>query len=98
MSKVDKNTLRNIVHLSRLETDEQKENQVLEDFNRILTWIDMLDEIDTGEIAPLTHMTLEVNQMREDVVKEPLDHEKGLLNAPHKDSDYFRVPKVLETE
>ena len=41
-------------------------------------------------------MSSEVNVLREDLVGEHLAHEKGLKNAPHRDSDYFRVPKVME--
>ncbi|HEX8531239.1 MAG TPA: Asp-tRNA(Asn)/Glu-tRNA(Gln) amidotransferase subunit GatC, partial [Cytophagales bacterium] len=55
-----------------------------------------LNEVDTAGVEPLTHLTDEVNVMREDQVQEPLPPERGLLNAPRKDDEYFRVPKVLE--
>lgn len=62
----------------------------------ILDWVEKLNELDTTGVEPLTNMSQEVNAYREDEVKEHLSHECALLNGPKKDSDYFRVPKVLE--
>lgn len=92
----DIQTIRKLAHLSRLEFSEEKEQKMLGDLNKILNWVDKLRELDTENIEPLTHMTAEVNVMREDVAKNTITHEEALLNAPKKDSDYFRVPKVLE--
>lgn len=92
----DIQTIRKLAHLARLEFNEEKEQEVLGDLNKILNWVDKLRELDTDNIEPLTHMTAEVNVMREDVAKNTITHEEALLNAPKKDSDYFRVPKVLE--
>ncbi|MES2732451.1 MAG: Asp-tRNA(Asn)/Glu-tRNA(Gln) amidotransferase subunit GatC [Bacteroidota bacterium] len=93
---VDKETLRKIAHLSRLEVEEKTEKDLINSMNTILTWMEKLNEIDTSQVAPLTHMSEEVNVLREDEAKPHLPHEKGLRNAPKKDSDYFRVPKVME--
>ena len=92
----DIQTIRKLAHLARLEFSEEKEQEMLGDLNKILNWVDKLRELDTENIEPLTHMTAEVNVMREDVAKNTITHEEALLNAPKKDSDYFRVPKVLE--
>ena len=92
----DIQTIRKLAHLARLEFSEEKEQEMLGDLNKILNWVDKLRELDTENIEPLTHMTAEVNVMREDVAKNTVTHEEALLNAPKKDSDYFRVPKVLE--
>ena len=92
----DIQTIRKLAHLARLEFSEDKEQEMLGDLNKILNWVDKLRELDTENIEPLTHMTAEVNVMREDVAKNTVTHEEALLNAPKKDSDYFRVPKVLE--
>ncbi|NEM98231.1 Asp-tRNA(Asn)/Glu-tRNA(Gln) amidotransferase subunit GatC [Pontibacter burrus] len=92
----DIQTIRKLAHLSRLEFSEEKEQEMLGDLNKILNWVDKLRELDTENIEPLTHMTAEMNVMREDVAKNTITHEEALLNAPKKDSDYFRVPKVLE--
>lgn len=94
--KVDRDTVRKIAHLARLEFDEHAEDQMIRDMTEILDWVDHLSEVDTDGVEPLTNMSLETNSFREDQVKEHLDHEKGLQNAPKKDENYFRVPKVLE--
>lgn len=94
--KVDKDTLKKIAHLARLEIKEEDEQKVMDDMTKIITWVEKLNEIDTEGIEPLTSMSYEVNVMREDEVKPHLDHERALKHAPKKDSDYFRVPKVLE--
>ena len=92
----DRETLRKIAHLARLDLKEGTEQEMLDSLNKILTWVEKLNEVDTSGVEPLTHLTDEVNMMREDQVKEPLPQERGLLNAPGKDDEYFRVPKVLE--
>ena len=93
---VDRETLRRIAHLARLDVEEKTEKDLLDRLNAILTWMEKLHEIDTSQTEPLTHLSEEVNVLREDVVQPSLPHERGLFNAPKKDSDYFRVPKVLE--
>lgn len=92
----DIQTIRKIAHLSRLELNEEKEQEMLQDLNKILNWVDQLRELDTENVEPLIHMSEEVNVMREDLSQNTVSHEAALKNAPKKDSDYFRVPKVLE--
>lgn len=94
--KLDKETLQKIAHLARLNFEEKAEANMLDSMSEILTWVEKLNEIDTENVAPLIHMSHEINILREDVATQPLDHDRGLKNAPAKDSDYFRVPKVLE--
>ena len=50
--------------------------------------------MDTEGVEPLTNMSHEINALREDKVGEPLDHERGLKNAPDRDTDFFKVPKI----
>lgn len=94
--KIDKELLHKIAHLSRLDFNEQDEQKMLNSMNSILDWVEQLNEVDTNQVMPLTHMSEELNALREDIAAEPLSHERGLKNAPRKDSDYFRVPKVIE--
>lgn len=92
--KVDKKTLEKISHLARLELDESKEEEMLESLSGILTWVEKLNELDTDNVEPLTNMSMEMNALREDEVRDHLEREKGLLNAPKKDTKFFKVPKV----
>lgn len=94
--KIDKDTVGKIAHLSRLEYSETEKEALVKEMNKILDWMDKLNEVDTSNVEPLTHMSAELNVFREDVVQPHLDHKKALVNAPKKDSDYFRVPKVIE--
>ena len=93
---IDKQTLQKIAHLARLEFEEAGAEQMMADMSKILTWVEKLNEVNTEGIEPLTHMSVEENVLRTDNAQAPLSHERGLKNAPKKDSDYFRVPKVLE--
>lgn len=94
--KVDRTVLDKIAHLSRLEFDEKDAEKMMADMSAIVSWVEKLNEVDTEGVEPLTTMTHEVNNLRKDEVTPHLAHDKALLNAPKKDSDYFRVPKVLE--
>ncbi|MCA8831328.1 Asp-tRNA(Asn)/Glu-tRNA(Gln) amidotransferase subunit GatC [Hymenobacter pini] len=92
----DLNTLRGLAHLARLEFDETKEQQMLGDLNKILDWVDQLRQLNTDNVEPLVHLSHEINVLRADEPLNTVSHQAGLSNAPRKDSDYFRVPKVLE--
>lgn len=94
--KIDRETLEKIAYLARLEFNEEDAEGMMRDMSKIITWVEKLNEIDTSEVEPLTTMSHEINALREDVVKPHLSHERALANAPKKDSDYFRVPKVLD--
>lgn len=93
---INKETLEKIAHLARLEFDEKSEDKMLEDMNNMLSFVEKLQELDTENVEPLQAMSFEINQMREDKVKEHLAREKGLKNAPKQDNEFFRVPKVIE--
>jgi aspartyl-tRNA(Asn)/glutamyl-tRNA(Gln) amidotransferase subunit C len=93
---ITRETLDKIAHLARLEFAEADADKILTDMNGILAFVDKLNEVDTEGVEPLTNMSHEINAFREDEVKPHLSHESALLNAPKKDEDYFRVPKVLE--
>lgn len=92
----DRNTLLKIANLARLEIKESDEAHMLNDINRILTWVEKLKELDVEEVEPLTHINPDMNVMREDVVSEILSRETALKNAPKQDGEHFRVPKVIE--
>jgi len=94
--KIDSQTLRKIAHLARLDFEEKAEKEMISSMSEILDWVEKLNELDTEGVEPLTNMTQELNMLREDKVRPSLSHERGMRNAPKKDSNYFRVPKVLE--
>lgn len=94
--KIDIKTVDEIAHLARLEFQESDKNEMIQDMNNMLQFVDKLNELDTEQIEPLIYMTDEVNVLREDEVKVTVSQQEALKNAPRKDSDYFKVPKVIE--
>lgn len=94
--KITRELLDKIAHLARLEFDEKDAGKMMKDMTEIVDWVEKLKEVDTEGVEPLTTMSHEVNALRDDEVKAHLDRESALKNAPKKDSEYFRVPKVLE--
>jgi len=94
MSKIDHKTVDEVAHLEFVDTAAK--NEMVNDMNRMLTFVEKLNELDTKGVEPLIYMTDESNVLREDVVKETISQKEALLNAPKKDSDYFKAPKVID--
>lgn len=94
--KIDIKTVDEVAHLARLEFSEDGKTEILNDMNRMLAFVDKLNEMDTNGTEPLIYMTDEVNVLREDEAKDSLTQKQALKNAPKKDSDYFKVPKVID--
>ena len=92
---IDDGTVDKIAHLARLELTGDEKQEMIKDMNKILGFMDKLNEIDTSGIEPLVYMVNEVNVFREDVIKMEITHQEALLNAPKHDDDYFLVPKVI---
>jgi len=97
MAKISEETFDHIAHLAQLEFEsENGKKTVQKDLNKIIQFIEKLKEVNTENVEPLIHMTDEINRLREDDPKVNITQEEVLKNAPKKDSDYFRIPKVLE--
>ncbi len=94
--RIDKVLVEKIAHLARLEFNEDEKVRIESDLNRILDFMDALNEVDTSNVEPLIYMSDEVNVLRADEVKQEITHEQALSNAPKRDTDYFRVPKVID--
>ncbi|MDN3203412.1 Asp-tRNA(Asn)/Glu-tRNA(Gln) amidotransferase subunit GatC [Algoriphagus sediminis] len=94
--KIDKETIKKIAHLARLEFDEKGVEKMSKDMTQILDWVEQLEEVDTTDVEPLTTMSEEVNVFRKDEVADQITRDEALKNAPKTDGEYFRVPKVLE--
>ncbi len=94
--KIDEKLVDQVAHLARLEFDNEQKNAIINDMNNMLVFVDKLNELNTDGIEPLVYMTDETNVLREDDVKQDITQKEVLANAPQKDSDYFKVPKVVE--
>lgn len=94
--QVDDKLIDKLAHLSRLEFENEAKEEIKKDLTRILSFVEKLNELNTDNVEPLVYMTDEVNVLRDDEVKQTITQEEALKNAPKHDSDYFRVPRVVE--
>lgn len=94
--KITTETLDHIAHLSRLQFDGEEKIAIQQDLENMISFMDKLNELDTELIEPLVFMSNEINVLREDDAIETISTSEALKNAPKKDSDYFRIPKVLD--
>ncbi|MGZ3883100.1 MAG: Asp-tRNA(Asn)/Glu-tRNA(Gln) amidotransferase subunit GatC [Bacteroidia bacterium] len=94
--KIDIKTVDEIAHLARLEFNSAAKEGILNDMNRMLVFVDKLNELNTDNVEPLIYMTPETNVLREDTAQQTVTQAEALKNAPKKDSDYFKVPKVID--
>ncbi|MEN9440891.1 MAG: hypothetical protein RLZ33_967 [Bacteroidota bacterium] len=94
--KISEEIVDHIAHLARLEFEGDKKQAILNDMENIISFMDKLSEVDTDNVEPLIFMNDEYNKLREDVAQVTVTQDEALRNAPKKDSDYFRIPKVLD--
>ena len=93
--KVDTHLVDRLAELAKLEFDAESKEEIIKDLDKMIQFVDKLSELDTEGIEPLVYVNEDVNIMRRDEVKHEVTKEEGLKNAPLKDSDYIKVPKVL---
>lgn len=85
----------NVAKLARLEFSPKEIEKYQKELNDILNYIDMLDEVDVSETTGLSQVNDDVNNLREDTVKESLSVEEALSNAPESIDGSLIVPKVM---
>ena len=86
----------NLAKLSHLSFNEQEKKEIKADLQQMISFIEKLKEVNTDGVAPLQHMSNNVNILRDDVVEGSVSREEGLRNAPDTDGTFFRVPKVIK--
>jgi len=82
-------------NLARLRFEGEARDRMKSDLQNILHFIDQLNAVDTKGVEPLVFMTPSINVLRDDVAVETITQAEALKNAPNKDSDYFRISKVM---
>lgn len=82
--------------LSRLQFHETEKQEIKKDLQRMIGFVEKLNELNLEGVQPLLHMTGEVNVLREDEVNGSVSREEGLKNAPGHDGVFFKVPKVIK--
>ena len=94
--KIDSKTVDKLADLAKLEFDEASKEEIITDLNRIVSFVEKLNEMDTSNVEPLVYLTEDTNVMRADEVKQEISQQDALKNAPKRDSDYIKVPKVID--
>lgn len=94
--KVDDQLVDHIANLAKLKFEGEEKEAIKNDMERILDFVSQLDSVNTEGVEPLIYITECHLQLRSDEVEEPIAQAEALKNAPDKDSDYFKVPKVLD--
>ena len=95
MTKISSSDVRKVAQLARLELPEDQIETYTEQLEEILSYVDQLQDIDTENITPTTRAVEVINAMREDLVEVNCLREDLLNQAPHREGDFFRVPKIL---
>ena len=85
-----------LANLSRLKFDDTQKESIKADLQRMIQFVEKLNELDTTGVGPLLHMSDNVNILRADEVKGSIERTEGLKNAPVQDGVFFKVPKVIK--
>jgi aspartyl-tRNA(Asn)/glutamyl-tRNA(Gln) amidotransferase subunit C len=89
-----------IASLARLTFSDEEKEKLARELNEILKYMEKLNELDTTDVEPLTHMTeiaggARPAALRPDEVAPSLSREEAMKNAPERTEKFFKVPKVL---
>jgi len=94
--RISKDAVRHVAELARLEFKEEELEKFTEQLGNILEHIEELNELDTSSVEPTFHVLDISTPLREDTVKPWLSSDEALENAPHREEDFFAVPKFIE--
>jgi len=92
---IDKETIRYIAKLACLKFSPEEEKKILQDLNEILKFVKELETIDTKDVKPTFHPLPLKNVYREDKSSSWFTTEMALKNAPKKEGNYFKIPKII---
>lgn len=87
-----------IAHLSRLHIPAEEKESTRQDLQRMIAFVEKLNELDTTGVQPTLHMSDTVNMLRADEVKGSISREEALKNAPLHNGEFFKVPKVIKKQ
>lgn len=96
MMKITKSEVEHVALLGRLKLTEEEKEKFTEQLNSILMHFEKLNELDTEEVEPTSHVIPMENVFREDEPGPTLPREEVLENAPDKIEGFFKVPRVVE--
>lgn len=85
-----------LAHLSMLEFKEEEKEEMKIELEKMFTFIEKLNELDTTRVRPLLHMSERQDVFRKDEVEGQISREDAFKNAPEHDREFFKVPKVIK--
>ena len=96
MARITIEEVENVSNLARLVFDEEEKKKLAGQLGRILDYIEQLNELDTEDVEPTSHVIPMKNVVRPDVVRPSLTRDDALANAPNDVDGLFEVPKIVE--
>lgn len=96
MAKISKEEVKHVAHLARLAITEEDAEKFAVQLGKITDFVEQLNELDTTNVEPTSHVLPLVNVMREDVAKEGLPLEKVMLNVKNQEAGQIKVPSIME--
>ncbi|MFK7771126.1 MAG: Asp-tRNA(Asn)/Glu-tRNA(Gln) amidotransferase subunit GatC [Saprospiraceae bacterium] len=94
--KIDQSLISKLEHLARLELSDAEKDGIQNDLNNILQMVEKMNELNTDNVEPLIYINEQQNVWREDKVANQVDRKDALRNAPDKNEQFFKVPKVIK--
>jgi aspartyl-tRNA(Asn)/glutamyl-tRNA(Gln) amidotransferase subunit C len=94
--KITRKEVEHVAKLARLALRDEEIETLTNQLGNILTYVEKLNELDTTNIEPTSHVLPIKNVLREDEAGKSIEREKALGNAPDRTEEFFRVPKVIE--
>ena len=94
--KITQEIVQYVAALAKLSVSEEEKQKVAVDLDRILDYIETMNDLDTDGIEPMSHVLPVKNVFREDVITNEADREQLLKNAPAQKDGSYAVPKTVE--
>ncbi|MCM8818248.1 MAG: Asp-tRNA(Asn)/Glu-tRNA(Gln) amidotransferase subunit GatC [Candidatus Omnitrophica bacterium] len=92
---IEKKDVEYLSQLIRIELKEDEKESLVKEIGKIIEYISKLNEINTENIEPTYHVIPIKNVFREDIPENYISREKMLKNAPDKDNNFFKVPRII---
>ncbi|QDP39255.1 Asp-tRNA(Asn)/Glu-tRNA(Gln) amidotransferase subunit GatC [Radiobacillus deserti] len=96
MAEISKEQVKHVAHLARLAITDEEVEKMTEQLGAIIKYAELLNELDTDQVKPTTHVLDLKNVMRKDEPRKWINKEDALKNAPDQENGQFRVPSILE--
>ncbi|SFM11765.1 aspartyl/glutamyl-tRNA(Asn/Gln) amidotransferase subunit C [Gracilibacillus orientalis] len=96
MAEISKEEVKHVANLARLALKDEEVETFTQQLGDIINYAELLNELDTDDVKPTTHVLDLKNVMRKDEPKEWIKKEDALKNAPDQKNGQFRVPSILE--